>query len=885
MTFWGRWIVMISFICCTVFAAEVKAVKLTQPIVVDGKLTESFWNMPPAVSEFKQKDPNQGGVPSEKTEVWVAYDNDALYVAARMHDASPDSIMAFLDRRDNLSNADWFGVFLDPYRDKRSGNYFVVGPAGTLADGVMYNDDWDDSDWDGVWEGKSNVDEQGWTIEMRIPFSQLRFQEKEPQVWGINFRRDIGRRNEQDYLVYTPRMESGYVSRFQELVGLEGIKPANALEILPFVTAKHERLPEKKGNPFNADGIENIYDAGADLKYGISSNLILDATINPDFGQVEVDPATVNLTDVESFYQEKRPFFIEGASTFSNFGRGGGRNFWNFNFPVPTFFYSRRIGHSTGWNDTLNADYADAPIATRIIGAGKITGKLGDGWNVGTIHALTRREFADYEWNGVKGRAEIEPATYYGVARVQKEMNDGRQGLGVLSTLTTRNFEDQTFRNNLNFSGLFTGVDGWTFLDDEKAWVVTGYGGFSRVTGTPERMVRLQMNSAHYFQRPDASHISVDSSATSLTGYTARVFLMKQKGNFFLNSSFGIVDPNFEINDLGFMSRTDVINMHLGAGYNWTEPDGIFRRKEIGGAVAQNYDFQKNLTNSVLFNFGFVQLMNYYSLNWNLSMNPVEAMNTRRTRGGPMTVNAKSYGYNWNFSSDYSKPVVVEMSQGNEHSSQYNSTWFNMWVQYRPVSNLTFSVGPGYGHDDLKLQWIGMDYDDPTAAATYGKRYVFAALNYHELSANIRLNWTFTPQLSLQLYVQPLIATEAYSNYNFLAKAGTKDFTVYGAAGSTVRDSMANGVFAGRWIDADGSAGSSPAQFIGRADQTRKLLRGNAILRWEYLPGSTIYFVWTQSRSAYEEGGEFNVGRSLGKIGNSTPDNIFAVKLNYYFNM
>ncbi len=885
MTFCGRLAVLVLISCWTLSATEVKAVKLTQRITVDGVLNESFWSIPPAVSELKQKDPNQGSVPSEKTEVWVAYDDEALYVAARLYDSSPDSIMAFLDRRDNLNNADWFGVFLDPYRDKRSGNYFVVGPAGTVADGVMYNDDWDDSDWDGVWEGRSNVDEKGWSIEMRIPFSQLRFQEKEQQIWGVNFRRDIGRKNEVDYLVYTPRMESGYVSRFHELTGLEGIKPANSLEILPFTTAKHERVPWKIGNPFNSDGIQNIFDAGADLKYGISSNLILDATINPDFGQVEVDPATVNLSDVESFFQEKRPFFIEGASTFSNFGRGGGRNFWNFNFSQPTFFYSRRVGRSPGWNDTLSADFADAPIATRILGAGKITGKLGNGWNVGTIHALTAREFTPFQYNGVNGEAEIEPQTYYGVARVQKEMNDGRQGLGILGTYTGRNFEDQTFRNRLNSSGLFTGVDGWTFLDEEKAWVITGYAGVSRVDGSKERMIRLQRNSTHYFQRPDASHVDVDSNATSLTGFSGRLYLMKQKGSFFFNSSVGVIDPNFEVNDLGYQSRTDVINMHVGAGYNWTEPDGFFRRKEVGGAYAQNYDFQGNLTNNILFNFGFVQLMNYYSLNWNLFTNPADAVNTRRTRGGPLTVSKRTTGYNFNFSSDYSKPVVVELSHGSERSTQYSSSWYNLWMQFRPVSNVTFSVGPGYNISNDQLQWINMTYTDPAATETFGTRYVFARLNYNELSANIRVNWTFTPQLSMQLYVQPLVATESYSELKMLKKAGSNDYVNFGSSGSTIKDSLTGGTLTGNWIDADGPSGSSPATFVANSNLTRKMLRGNAIIRWEYLPGSTLYFVWTQSRSAYEEGGEFNFGRSFGKIGDSRPDNIFAVKMSYYFNM
>ena len=885
MTNCGRWGMLILLIAGWCTAAEVKAVKLTQPVTIDGRLDESVWSGTAAVTGLKQREPKQGDAETERSEIWVAYDDNALYVAARLHDSSPDSIMALLDRRDNLSNADWFGVFLDPYHDKRSGNYFVVGPAGTLADGVLYNDDWDDSDWDGVWEGKSSITSDGWTVEMRIPFSQLRFQDKPEQLWGINFRRDIGRKNEQDYLVYTPRMESGYVSRFVELTGIAGIRPSNALEILPFVTAKHERVPGNIGNPFDADGVRNIGDAGADLKYAISSNLILDATINPDFGQVEVDPATINLSDVESFYQEKRPFFIEGASTFNNFGRGGGRNFWNFNFPQSSFFYSRRIGRSPRGNDTLSADYMDAPIATRILGAGKITGKLGDGWNIGTIHAVTARETSPFQFNSIRGTAEVEPQTYYGVARVQKEINEGRQGLGVLTTLTRRNFEDQTFRNMLGSSGLFTGVDGWTFLDEKKTWVITGYAGFSRVVGTTERMARLQNNSTHYFQRPDAQHVHVDSSATSLTGYTGRLYLIKQSGNFFVNSSLGVVDPKFEINDLGFLSRADVINMHAGAGYNWTEPDGLFRRKETGFGVGQNFDFDGNRTNMVYLNFGFVQLMNYWSLNWNISGNPGTTINTRRTRGGPRTLNTAWFGYNGNFSSDYSKPFIVEVNAGTEGSKEYRSHWYNVWAQYRPMQNLTVSIGPGYTADAQEMQWTDVVYDDPSATSTYGKRYVFAHLTYHELSANIRLNWTFTPQLSLQMYVQPLIATQAYSGWKYLARAGTNDMVAFGAAGSTIRDSLASVGNAGQWIDADGPGGPSPAQFIQRRDVTSKELRGNAILRWEYLPGSTFYFVWTQSRSAYDDHSDFDFGRSFSKVGEVRPDNIFAVKFNYYFNL
>ncbi|MDP1676874.1 MAG: DUF5916 domain-containing protein [Bacteroidota bacterium] len=864
---------------------KIQAHKLNEQIIVDGKLEEKIWQTSQSISDFKQKDPIQGSLPSEKTEVWIAYDNEAIYIAARMFDSSPDSIMALLDRRDNLNTADWFGVHLDPYRDKRSGNYFVIGPSGTIGDGVLYNDDWDDDDWDGVWEGKSNIDEQGWTTEMRIPFSQLRFQDKDQQVWGINFRRDIGRKNEIDYIVYTPRMESGFVSRFPELVGIEGVKPANALEVLPFATSKAEYTHPAPGNPFN-NGSQYKQELGADIRYGLSSNLVLNGTINPDFGQVEVDPATVNLSDVESMFQEKRPFFVEGANIFTNYGQGGGSNFWNFNFPYTTPFYSRRIGRSPIGNDTLsNVDFLESPFATKILGAGKISGKVANGWNVGTIHAVTAREFAEYKTNNLRSEAEVEPLTYYGVGRIQRDFNDGKQGIGLLSTFTQRKFSDNVLKNSLNDNGLFVGMDGWTFLDTNKTWVITGYANLSRVEGSKTRITSLQTNSQHYFQRPDASHLNVDTNVTSLTGYATRFYLIKQKGNFFFNSSFGLIDPNYEVNDLGFQSRADVINMHIGAGYNWTEPDGFFRRKELGGGFGQSYDYEKNLVHRILVHFGFVQFMNFYTLNWNLNLNPNEFYSNRRTRGGPLTVNKPAFNYNFEFSSDYSKPIVIEINGGNEKSTQSNSTWFGFWTQYRPVSNLTFSIGPNFSKDDLKLQWIGTVYSDPLAVNTFGSRYVFAELDYNELSANIRLNWTFTPTLSLQLYLQPLIASQSYSNLKVLMKSKSNDYLVYGTNGSTVSDSVENNIIVGQTVDVDGASGSSPSTFIGNRNTTTKELRGNAVLRWEYLPGSAIYFVWTQSRFDAESNGNAQFGRSLDRLISAKADNIFLVKMSYYFNM
>lgn len=889
MILWKK-LLFVLFTCFfTVTAAQVKAIKLTEQITLDGQLTETVWLKTTPVTEFKQRDPDQGAAPTEKTEVWVAYDADALYIAARMYDSCPDSIMGILSRRDNYVTADWFGVYIDAYNDKRSGNVFAIGPTGSIIDGVLYNDDWSSDDWDGVWEGKAFIDEKGWTAELRIPFSQLRFQDKNEQVWGINFQRDIGRKNEKDYLVYTPRMESGFVSRFYSLTGIEGVKPSQSVEILPFITTKAEYTHPDPGNPFKRSA-EYSQDLGADIRYGLGANLTLNATVNPDFGQVEVDPAVVNLSDVESFFQEKRPFFVEGANTFTMFGRGGGNNYWNFNFPEPTFFYSRRIGRALQWNSEFdNRDFTDFPFATRILGAGKIIGKVNDSWNIGTIHAITRREFGRYQESGKQIEMEVEPLTYYGVGRVQKEFAEGRQGLGMLGTLTARQFSNDPLngklKNWMNESGSFVGVDGWTFLDEEKMWVVTGYTALSHVEGSRARITDLQQNSQHYFQRPDARHVEVDTNATSLTGYMGRIFLMKQKGNFYFNASAGAINPHFENNDIGFLSRTDVINMHIGGGYVWPDPDGYFHMKEFGGGFGQSYDFGGNLIHRVQVFWGYLQWMNYYSVTINFAFNPNNAYDNRRTRGGPLTVNSAGWDLNIYGRTDDRQNIFVDgfiYTYDSRHANIFNT---GTSLQIRPASNISFSLGPSFTLNNFNLQWVD-SYSDPQALSTFGKRYIFAEMYQKTIAANIRLNWTFTPTLSLQLFVQPLISSATYANYKMLSKPKSNEGIVFGTNGSTIEKILVDEKTKeiDYIVDADG-AGPAPSYRFDSRDFNFKALRGNAVLRWEYLPGSAVYLVWTQSRTDNENLGEFRFNHSLTRLVDIKADNIFMIKMSYYLNM
>ena len=626
----------------------VPAIRISEKVQLDGKLDEAFWKDENAVTTFVQRDPHEGQPATERTVVDVVYDSEAIYIGARMYDSQPKRIEARLQRKDVLVTSDRFMFYVDPYFDRRTGFYFGVNAAGTLYDGTLMNDTWDDSSWDGVWEGKANMDEKGWTAEMRIPFSQLRFQKKPECTWGVNFKRIIARNNEEAFVTYTPKNGSGFVSRFSSMT-LHNVSPGKSIQLIPYITSRASFVPVEAGDPLH-DGKDLDPGAGADLIMGVGSSLTLNATLNPDFGQVEVDPAVVNLSDVETFYPEKRPFFIEGSSIFE-FGQGGATNYWSFNWGNPQFFYSRRIGRSPQGSTPDEADFTDVPDGTTILGAGKLTGQLWGNWKIGTLHAITASEHATFSEDGIVFNQQVEPATYYQVSRAQREFGNGKQGLGFITTYVHRNFNDLQLKDELNDTSLVSGVDAWTFLDDNKTWVVTGYTGFSRATGTPSRMTDLQEASQRYFQRPDADYVEVNPNATSLNGAAGRVFLNKEKGNTFVNAAIGVISPGFDINDMGLLFRADQINTHVAGGYKWTQPRNFYRYAELGGALFQTADFGGDTTWRGVWQYGHVEFQNYYTFDYNVAYNP-QTINVFRTRGGPKTLNHPGYETNLSMGTD-----------------------------------------------------------------------------------------------------------------------------------------------------------------------------------------------------------------------------------------
>ncbi len=855
---------------------KVKAYRITSPIILDGILNEPLYNETP-IDEFTQKDPNEGEPVSERTHVWVGYNDEFIYFAAKLFDSEPELIDRSLMRRDNWGSSDWFIVGIDPFYDKRTGFGFGVNAGGSVGDATISNDSWFDDSWDGIWESKVSIDDEGWNVEIKIPFSQLRFKESDDMKWGINFERDIKRKNEESYFVMVPKDENGYASRMATLEGLKDIKMKQRIEFLPYIVQKAQFLQHEDDDPFySANQFQTSI--GGDFKIGIGSNLSLDGTVNPDFGQVEVDPAVVNLSAFETFYREKRPFFIEGSSIF-DFGRGGANNNWGFNFGTPELFYSRRIGRSPQvWSDT-DYDYIDRPGETRILGAAKLTGKIDETWSIGAVSSVTERTYATLQLDGNQFEEEIEPLTHYGVFRTQKQFNDSKQSLGVIFTSVNRDVSNTNIKNNLVDQAYTFGTDGWTFLDADETYVLTGSVVGSYISGSTEAIELKQRQSYRYAQRPDATFAPMDTNLTSLGGWYSRFMLNKQKGNFYINAALGAVSPGFDHNDLGFQWNANKINGHLVLGYRWYETDGTFRRKTIYTAHAESYDFEGDRLNSIFMAFSHFEFENYFNIGFDGGYFP-GSFSKNLMRGGPKALTPSGYFFGVDGRTDRREEYIIHYdAQFGSDELGGDEYGFGVDFEWKPLPQIEFSIGPEYHRNMSMLQWV-TSVEDVKAVETYGTRYVFGEMEQQTISANIRLNWTFTPKLSLQLFVQPLISVGNYNNFKEYAEPRTLDYNYYGENGSTITYDSENSEYT---VDPDGSGESN--FLFENPDFNFKSFRANLVFRYEVLPGSTLYFVWTNDRANYENQGNFDVVNDFTNLWEEETDNVFLLKFTYWIDM
>lgn len=848
---------------------RVRASRTAEPPAIDGRLDEAAWAAADEVRGLIQREPAEGAPASEETVVRVLYDEEALYVGARLEDSQPPTTR--LGRRDDFLDSDWFQLWLDPHFDRQSGAGFWVNPSNVQIDMALFNDTWNDWSWDAVWSSATSIDDGGWTVEMRIPYSQLRFPHREEHVWGIDVGRRIQRNNERAHLVHVPRTETGFVSRFARLEEIEGIEPPRSLELVPYASSRADlRGTVESDHPFTSS-TEADASAGLDVKYGLTTNLTLTGTINPDFGQVEVDPAVVNLSQFETFFPEKRPFFIEGAANF-RFGRGASNNSFGFNYFRPDFFYSRRIGRQP--QVAIGGDFVDVPGETTILGAAKLTGKTPGGWTIGVLDALTDEETGRFARDGVTGRAVAEPGTNYFVSRIAREPSE-KSRVGMLFTAVHRDLGDES--RGLHREAYTGGVDGYRFFGDKDV-IWEWFAGGSLVRGSRQAIAATQAGPAHELDRPDAGHVRFDPGRTSLDGWSAGTTLAKQTGKWKYNLKVESYSPGFETNDVGFMTRTDLVASHAVVMFNDPEPRQHVRQRGWWLGKYQNWNHDGDLIANGVFGNANVELRNYWDVYaWGGAR--AESDDDRLTRGGPVARSPSGFDFAIGFSTDERKRLILSAEQANGTTDEGGfSHSASVGLRYKPTSNLSLSLSPSYSRSRSAFQFVTR-VADPLAAHTFGARYVFAEIDRETLEIGTRLDWTFTPRLSLQLYLQPFVASGDYRGFKELARPRSLDATVYGVDAGTLAE--AGGRFL---VDPDGAGPAAPFTF-GDPDFNFRSLRGSAVLRWEFRPGSAAYLVWNENRADVARHGDFSVDRDFSALASAPADDVFLLKISYWMEM
>ena len=854
--------------------ATLQALRVSQAPSIDGRLNEGFWSRADVASDFTQRDPDEGKPATERTEVRIAYDDGALYVGVRLFDSEPDRIERRLSTRDSSGDADWVQVMFDPLHDHLTGAQFTVTAAGVQRDAIISNDTNTDGTWDAVWGSAVTVDDRGWTAEFRIPFSQLRFAAAEQQTWGFNVSRFVHRKNETSSLEMTPRNQHGLASRMAHLVGLDGIQPRRRLELLPYAATRAEYIaPARRGDPFN-DGSRAFGSAGVDVKWGLSSTLTLDGTINPDFGQVEVDPAVVNLTQFETFYSERRPFFTEGAQIFNNFGRGGSNTDLNVNYSEPRIFHSRRIGRSPQLLPT--GDFYDQPFAATILGALKLSGKTANGWSIALVEALTDREEARVLANGVRSEIAVEPRTNYFVARLLRDVNP-RASIGVLATGVMRGLETPQMHNTLADGAFVVGGDGHYFLNRRRDWVINGKLTMSHVAGSPAAILRLQQAAQRYYQRPDAAHVAVDPARTALNGYSYRATLNRNSGNWQVNAAVFGTSPGFDVNDLGFNTQSDRGGAHAVLFWRKTTPDRFTRSRQFAGAPFWTWNFGRELQSRGWAAVANMTFLNYWGVNVTF-FRALEANDDRMTRGGPVASAPGGSNLQINWNTDGRKAISLNAgASGNWSDAGGWGRNFNVNINYKPLPVLTISVGPSYSGNHNVAQYVRA-VADATAEATYGRRYVFAGIVQRQVSLQTRASVILSPRMSFQLFLQPLLATGDYDDFKEFARPRTFDFLRYGTAGTAL---SYDPVLRRYTVDPDGDR-AAPSFTFNDPDFNFKSLRLNAVFRWEVKPGSNLYAVWQRQQVDFANPGTFRFGRDASALFSAPGDDVLLVKMAYW---
>jgi len=840
--------------------------------VINGVLDDDAWQSGSWGDGFTQNEPYNGREASQKTEFKILFDEDNLYVAVKAYDTNPDSIVNRLSRRDQV-DGDLVGIIIDSFHDLRTGFLFGVSSAGVKYDQMFSNDGQnEDSSWDPNWWVKTSVNSEGWFAEMKIPFSQVRFENNSGDVWGMNIARILYREDETTFWQHIPRDAPGFIHLIGELSGLEQIKPTKIFDITPYGVAKVETFKAVPENPFLAKGKLSKLNGGIDAKIGITNNMTMDLTINPDFGQIEADPSEVNLTAYETFFSEKRPFFIEG-NNITNFGLGiGDGDVGNDNL-----FYSRRIGRRPQGDPSLNDGWhSDVPIQSTILGAAKLTGKTKDGLSIGFINAVTAEEKAEIDTVGGTMFETVEPLTNYLVGRVQKDINDGKTIIGGIFTSTNRAL-NTNLSESMHKAAYTGGIDFTQYLKD-KNWSVNLNTAFSLVEGSKEALENTQRASAHYYQRPDKNYSVLDTTRTKLAGSGGRMQIMKLNGHWNFMSATTWKTPGFETNDLGYLPSADQVLSVLWGGYSQWEPNWIYRSYNINADIYSLWTFGGDNTGRGIELNTNMHLTNFWDV-WIRGNIDGSSLSAGTLRGGPLIDLPGNADVIIGFSSDNRKKLVfsahVSGSKGYENSS--NSIHSEVEIDYKPTNYLVVSFNPGFTKSFTELQYVTVENINNT------DKYIFASIDRETISTSFRVNLNLSPNLTLQYWGQPFIAAGKYYDHKLILDPKADSYIERFLTYSGNQISLDNDQY-----NIDENVNGTTDYSFNKEDFNVQEFLSNLVVRWEYNPGSSVYLVWNQTRSNSNDSGHLDLFNDLDNLfdnNDNKPHNIFLIKFSYRFGL
>jgi hypothetical protein len=815
------------------------AVRATVPPVIDGKDDDEVWKETPVIDQFRQWQPTEGKAPRFRTEARIAYDAANLYVFVRAFDPHPDSIIKILERRDTFTPSDMIWLFIDSYHDKRTGFEFGVNAAGVKIDQAIYDDGNEDSAWDAVWDVATRIDSLGWTAEFRIPLSQMRYSTDRSHVFGMTIDRSIYRFSERMSWPLFRQSKPGLVSQFGTLEGLDDIDAPRRLEAMPYVVTKS--ASEISHNAFTNKSNVTL---GGDLKYRVASNLTLDATINPDFGQVESDPAVLNLTAYESFFDERRPFFVTGRGLFRF-----DVNCNDVNCSSEGLYYSRRIGRTPELAGTYGDTVAQQP--TSIAGAAKLLGRFPNGLTFGVLDAVTQRA------DGMGGKT-FEPTTNFSITRVKQDLRDGNTSFGGILTAVNRN--NDTWSSPYLASGAYVGAVDFRHRFFGNNYEVSGSLDQSRVEGSKQAILGIQTDAVHYYQRPDAE-LPLDSNATSLIGNSEEFKFDKVGGQHLMfESAYQRRSAGFEVNDAGYLRRADQQSWSTWVGFFDRHVRSWYNRFQLNNNWWQ-YWTTAGLPLEAAYNTN-LHITAKNNSSWNIGGTIGQLGTTfddRSARGGP-AIRQDPYFAPWaSISGDDRRSIVPVMSvnvfKGDiGHNSSFSAS---PEIDYKVSGRFSSALAFNWSTNIADNQWFG-NFLDSTGAT----HYTFAHLDQTTTSATIRINYTFSPTISLQGYTQPFVSKGTYSSVRQLS--------------ATPRASA----YADRFAPYDNpSVTNDPGGF------NFKEFQSNLVLRWEYHPGSTLFVVWNEGRQGFSPvQGDDSFQGDVRNLMSLHPANTFLVKVSYWLN-